>query len=53
MKANGDISADTEYDINDYIDISIYEEALQELIDEGANDSLYRGLMEQFEVNNK
>lgn len=35
MKANGDISADTEYDINDYIDESIYEEALQEVKDAG------------------
>lgn len=53
MKANGDIDADTQYDINDYIDISIYEDALNALIDEGTNAELYQKLMDEFEVNNK
>ena len=35
MKENGDIDKDTEYDINDYIDTSIYEDALKNLIKEG------------------
>lgn len=53
MKANGDIDAETEYDINDYIDTSIYEDALKALIDEGENKELYEQLLVEFEANNK
>jgi len=52
MKANGDIDAETEYDINDYIDVSIYEEALKAMIEEGENKELYQSLLEEFESNN-
>lgn len=53
MKANGDIDAQTEYDINDYIDTTIYEDALKALIDEGEDKELYQQLLSEFEVNNK
>ena len=53
MKANGDIDADTEYDINDYIDTSIYEDALEALIERGEHADLYEELLKEFEENNK
>lgn len=52
MKANGDIANDTEYDINDYIDTSIYQDALQLLIDAGEDKELYEQLMKEFLKNN-
>lgn len=52
MKANGDIDANTEYDIQDYIDTGIYEEALKALIDEGENAEIYNQLLTEFEANN-
>lgn len=52
MKANGDIDANTEYDINDYIDTSIYEDALKALVDEGENVEIYNQLLTEFEANN-
>ncbi len=53
MKENGDISADTKYDINDYIDTSIYEDALKALIEEDNDKELYEQLLAEFEDNNK
>lgn len=52
MKANGDIDAETEYDINDYIDTTIYEDAVKELIEEGENKEIYEQLLVEFEENN-
>lgn len=52
MKANGDIDADTEYDINDYIDTTIYKDALQNLIDAGENKDIYEKLMKEYSKNN-
>ncbi len=52
MKANGDIDADTEYDINEYIDTTIYEDALKNLIERGENTDLYEELFKEFEENN-
>ena len=52
MKANGDIDAETEYDINDYIDPSIYEDALKALIEEGENVEIYEQLLEESRENN-
>lgn len=52
MKANGDIDAETTYDINDNIDTTIYEEALKALIDEGENKEMYEQLLTEFEANN-
>lgn len=53
MKANGDIDADTEYDINEYIDTSIYEDALKNLIKEGKDKDIYEKLFKEFEANNQ
>ncbi len=53
MKENGDIDKDTEYDINDYIDTSIYEDALKNLIKEGKDKDIYEKLLTEFEANNK
>ena len=52
MKANGDIDADTEYDINDYIDPSIYGDALKAMIDAGENTDIYQQLLTEYEANN-
>ena len=52
MKGNGDIDANTQYDINDSIDTSIYQDALTYLIAEGENKELYEQLLEEFEANN-
>ncbi len=52
MKANGDIDAETEYDINQYIDPSIYEDALKEMIDEGNDVEIYQQLLKESEENN-
>lgn len=52
MKANGDIDAETTYDINDNIDTTIYEDALKALIDEGENKEMYEQLLTEFEANN-
>lgn len=52
MKANGDIDASTSYDMAEYIDTDIYENALQSLIERGDNTELYERLLEEFEENN-
>lgn len=52
MKKNEDIDPNTPYDINDYIDHTIYEEALNVLIERGHNKELYEKLLEESKVNN-
>ena len=52
MKANGDIDAGTPYDIADYIDTSIYADALETLIDRGEGGGLYEKLKEEYGRNN-
>lgn len=52
MKLNGDIAPDTQYDIADYIDTSIYEDALKEMLNRNPNSELFAGLMEEFTNNN-
>ena len=52
MKANGDIPADTEYTMEDHIDYSIYEDALNILIERNADNPLFAELMEDFKKNN-
>lgn len=52
MKANGDIEADTEYTMEDHIDTSIFEDALQAMINQGDTDGIYSKLMEEFKANN-
>lgn len=52
MKANGDIDAATPHDMADHVDISIYEEALQEMINRNPGNALFTQLWDDFEVNN-
>ncbi len=52
MKLNGDIDANTPYDIADYIDTSIYEDALNEMIARNPDNELFTGLMDDFIINN-
>lgn len=52
MKSNGDIDAETKYDINDYIDPSIYEDALRSMIEEGENVEIYEQLLKESGENN-
>lgn len=53
MKGNGDIDAATTYDVNDNIDTSIYEDALNELADRDASDIIVQDLQKEFQENNK
>lgn len=52
MKANGDIDAETKYDIDDSIDASIYEDALKGMIEKGENTELYEQLLKESGENN-
>ncbi|WP_165445302.1 ABC transporter substrate-binding protein [Bacilliculturomica massiliensis] len=52
MKANGDIDAGTPYDIADYIDTSVYADALDILIDRGEGGGLYEELKDEYGRNN-
>lgn len=53
MKSNGDIDKDTEYDIKDYVDTSIYKDAVDEMITRGSDNTLYEKLAKEYEVNNE
>ncbi|AMP20353.1 hypothetical protein AZF37_03465 [endosymbiont 'TC1' of Trimyema compressum] len=52
MKNNGDIDKSTQFKIEDFIDISIYEDALKTMIERGGNSTLFQSLMEEFKQNN-
>lgn len=52
MKANGDISPDTEYAMEEHVDTSIYEDALKIMIDRGSNKEIFTQLMNEFKINN-
>lgn len=52
MKANGDIDSKTKYDIHDYIDTTIYEDALKSLLESEEHVELYETLMVEYEENN-
>ena len=51
MKANGDIDASTPYDMADYIDTTVYESALNIMLERGTNEALYQQLLKEFEEN--
>lgn len=53
MKLNGDIDPETPYDIADYIDTTIYQDALNEMIARNPDSELYAGLMKEFIANNQ
>lgn len=52
MKANGDIDASTPYDMADFVDTSVYETALNTLIERDGENEIYQQLMEEFKENN-
>ncbi len=52
MKANGDIDAYTTYDINNNIDVTIYQDALKELMERDGSDTILQTLYKEFEQNN-
>lgn len=52
MKANGDIDASTPYDMADFVDTSVYETALNTLIQRDGENEIYQQLMEEFKENN-
>jgi len=52
MKLNGDIDKETTYDINDYMDTSIYETALNTMIERDADNTLWSDLLETFKTKN-
>lgn len=52
MKANGDIDADTEVDIADYVDSTIYKDALDAMKDRFEDRALYDKLLAEYEENN-
>ena len=51
MKANGDIDASTPYDMADYIDTTVYESALNIMLERGTNEAMYQQLLKEFEEN--
>lgn len=53
MKLNGDIDADTAYDINDYMNTSIYENALKIMMEREPDNALWEDLYKSFESKNK
>lgn len=53
MKLNGDIDDNTEYDINDYMDTSIYENALLIMMERDADNALWSDLYTSFKKKNK
>ena len=52
MKANGDIDANTKYAMEDHVDITVYESALNEMIKRDPNNTMFTQLMDEFKVNN-
>ncbi len=52
MKANGDIDAATTYELKDQVDITIYEDALNEMLDRNPEDEIMLQLQEEFKENN-
>ncbi|UWG97610.1 MAG: ABC transporter substrate-binding protein [Candidatus Dehalobacter alkaniphilus] len=53
MKANGDIAANTQYMMEDHLDTTVYQDALNEMIKRDPNNTLFTGLMDEFKVNNQ
>ncbi|MEG1537594.1 MAG: hypothetical protein RR387_04850, partial [Clostridiales bacterium] len=53
MKDNGDINAATKYDMNDQIDITIYEDALNEMLSRQPDHPDLQQLMKEFVMNNR
>lgn len=52
MRLNGDIPAETEYDMLEHIDTGIYAQALQTMLKRAPENDVYLRLMEEYQVNN-
>ena len=52
MKLNGDIDANTAYDIKDYMNTKIYETALDTLIEREPDNSVWKDLKDAFQEKN-
>lgn len=52
MKLNGDIDANTAYDIKDYMNTEIYETALDTLIEREPDNSVWKDLKDAFQEKN-
>lgn len=52
MKENGDIDADTPYDIGEQVDISIYKDALDQVIKREPDSPVFARLLEEYAGNN-
>ncbi|MCR4963305.1 MAG: ABC transporter substrate-binding protein [Firmicutes bacterium] len=52
MKANGDIDANTPYELRDYTDVTVYEDALNGLLEQNPDDEVLLQLKEEFQTNN-
>lgn len=52
MKGNGDIDAATTYDIADYIDSTVYKDALDIMLERDVNAEVYSQLLTEYEANN-
>ncbi|NLF80856.1 MAG: ABC transporter substrate-binding protein [Clostridia bacterium] len=52
MQANGDIAADTAFKMADHVDVTIYEDALNEMISREPDNAIFSQLRDEFAVNN-
>lgn len=52
MKGNGDIDANTQYDIAKQVDYSIYKDALDTMEERNPDSELFKRLLKEFEENN-
>lgn len=52
MKDNGDIPADTTYDMADAVDVTIYRDALNEMISRYPDYEPFQQMLKEFETNN-
>lgn len=52
MRLNGDIPADTDYDMLEHIDTGIYAEALQTMLEREPENEVYLRLLEEFKAQN-
>lgn len=52
MQANGDIAADSEYDMTDHVDSGIYYDALTTVMERYPDFDGWTAMMEAYEENN-
>ena len=53
MRANGDLAEGTTHNMEDHVDSSIYQEALETMAERQPENALWQELMEAFEKNNQ